>query len=75
MWPTGRGLGPALAAFDADRRPRCRAITRQAAVIARIGADLGGGLRQSVRNAGFRLLPGRALARAGAPLVQWTPPA
>lgn len=71
----GRGLGPSLAAFDADRRPRCRAITRQAAVIARIGADLGGGLRQTVRNAGLRLVPGRALARAGAPLVRWTPPA
>ncbi|WP_017626536.1 FAD-dependent monooxygenase [Nocardiopsis chromatogenes] len=71
----GRDLGPALAAFDADRRPRCRAITRQSALIARIGADLGGGLPQKVRNAGFRLIPGRTLARAGAPLVQWTPPA
>jgi hypothetical protein len=43
-------------------------------VTARIGADLGGGWRQSVRNAMLRLAPPKILMRAGAQVVDWTAP-
>ncbi|MGH3388447.1 MAG: FAD-dependent monooxygenase [Actinomadura sp.] len=71
---TGGDLTAALAAFDQARRPRCRQLARLSAVIARFGADLGGGRRQSVRNTLLRLTPVSALARAGAPVVHWTAP-
>jgi hypothetical protein len=69
------GLAPALAAFDQARRPRCQKIVRQAIMIARFGADLGGGWRQPVRNGLLRLVPAGAAVRLGAPIVRWTPPA
>jgi 2-polyprenyl-6-methoxyphenol hydroxylase-like FAD-dependent oxidoreductase len=74
--PVGAGgdLAAALADFDHARRPRCRRIARMSAIVARFGADLGGGRRQSVRNALLRLTPGGVLARAGAPVVRWTAP-
>jgi 2-polyprenyl-6-methoxyphenol hydroxylase-like FAD-dependent oxidoreductase len=71
----GSGLAPALAAFDQARRPRCQKIVRQAIMIARFGADLGGGWRQPVRNGLLRLAPAGAAVRLGAPIVRWTPPA
>ncbi|MEU3017843.1 FAD-dependent monooxygenase [Nocardiopsis sp. NPDC007018] len=67
-------LGRALAEFDALRRPRCRAIARQARLVARVGADLGGGWRQRVRNAAFRLIPANALVPVGMSAVSWSPP-
>lgn len=67
-------LASALAAFDRARRPRCRQIARLSALVAKFGADLGGGRRQSVRNAVVRLAPARALIRAGAPIIRWTAP-
>ncbi|MGC1285981.1 MAG: FAD-binding monooxygenase, partial [Streptosporangiaceae bacterium] len=67
-------LGSALADFDQARRPRCQKIARLAVVTARIGADLGGGWRQSVRNAMLRLAPPKILMRAGAQVVDWTAP-
>ncbi|TDC86951.1 FAD-dependent oxidoreductase [Actinomadura sp. 7K507] len=70
----GHDLGRAMAEFDAIRRPRCRAIARRAEHIARFGADLGGGWRQVVRNSVLRLVPAQPLARAGGPLMGWTPP-
>ncbi len=70
-----RDLAAALTAFDRIRRPRCRQIARTAAIIARIGADVGGGWRQPVRNALLRLAPPGPLIKAGAPIVRWTPPA
>jgi len=70
----GAALAPALAAFDAARRPRTRAIARQAVRMARFGADLGGGWRQSLRNGFLRAIPGGAVARAGGSIVRWTPP-
>jgi hypothetical protein len=59
----------AMERFDAARRPACRKIARQAAFIAKVGADLGGGLRQSVRNSLLRMVPARALALAGSSAV------
>ncbi|ACQ79353.1 monooxygenase FAD-binding [Beutenbergia cavernae DSM 12333] len=70
----GRDLSGALAAFDAARRPRCRAIARNARLMARFGADLGGGWRQPVRNSLLRLAPGAGVARAGGSIVRWVPP-
>jgi 2-polyprenyl-6-methoxyphenol hydroxylase-like FAD-dependent oxidoreductase len=70
----GSDLGAALAAFDQTRRARCRKIGRLAEMVARFGADLGGGWRQPARNAVLRLAPTRLLIRAGAQVVSWTPP-
>jgi 2-polyprenyl-6-methoxyphenol hydroxylase-like FAD-dependent oxidoreductase len=70
----GGDLAAALTAFDAARRPRCARILRTSAMIARFGADLGGGWRQPARNTVLRLLPAGLLARAGASIVGWTPP-
>lgn len=71
----GSKLASALAAFDRARRPRCQQIARQAVLIARFGADLGGGWRQSVRNTLLRLIPAGAVVKAGTQVVGWTPPA
>ncbi|MGW9347021.1 FAD-dependent monooxygenase [Nocardiopsis flavescens] len=71
----GGDQAAALARFDAVRRPRCRAIARQAEAVAKLGADLGGGWRQTARNALLRRVPARTLARAGAWFVDWEPQA
>ena len=70
----GADLGAALAAFDRTRRSRCRKIGRLAKMVAGFGADLGGGWRQSARNAALRLAPPRLMMRAGTQVVNWTPP-
>ncbi len=70
----GGDLAAALTAFDRIRRPRCQQIVRTAIMIARIGADLGGGWRQTARNTLLRLAPPGPLLKAGAPIVGWTPP-
>ncbi len=41
---------------------------------ARFGCDLGGGWRQTVRNAIFRRLPAGQLVKAGQSIVRWTAP-
>jgi 2-polyprenyl-6-methoxyphenol hydroxylase-like FAD-dependent oxidoreductase len=70
----GADLGTALAAFDQARRTRCRKIGRLAVATARFGCDLGGGWRQSVRNAMLRLAPPKILMRLGSQVVDWPPP-
>jgi len=70
----GGDLAAALAAYDRARRPRCRQIARTAILTARLGCDLGGGWRQPVRNAIFRLLPPAPLLKAGQSIVRWTAP-
>jgi 2-polyprenyl-6-methoxyphenol hydroxylase-like FAD-dependent oxidoreductase len=70
----GGDLAAALTAFDRTRRPRCQRIIRTSAMIARVGADLGGGWRQTVRNTLLRLAPPGPLVKVGAPIVRWTPP-
>ncbi len=67
-------MAAALTAFDRARRPRCQQIARTAAMIARIGADLGGGWRQTARNTLLRLAPTGPLVKAAAPIVRWTAP-
>jgi 2-polyprenyl-6-methoxyphenol hydroxylase-like FAD-dependent oxidoreductase len=70
----GADLGTVLAGFDQVRRARCRKIARIATLVARFGADLGGGWRQPVRNAVLRLTPPRLMATAASSVVDWTPP-
>jgi 2-polyprenyl-6-methoxyphenol hydroxylase-like FAD-dependent oxidoreductase len=70
----GGDLAAALAAYDGARRPRCRQIARTALMTARFGCDLGGGWRQPVRNAIFRMLPPAPLLAAGQSIVRWTAP-
>jgi len=70
----GGDLAAALTAYDGARRPRCRQIARTAIMTARFGCDLGGGWRQPVRNAIFRMLPPAPLLKAGQSIVRWTAP-
>ena len=70
----GGDMAAALAAFDHARRPRCRQIARTAILTARFGCDLGGGWRQTVRNAVFRRLPAAQLVKAGQSIVHWSAP-
>ncbi len=71
----GAALGPALAAFDHTRRPWGQRTVRSATAMARIGADLGPGWRQTVRNTALRLAPGGLMVRVGSSVTGWTPPA
>lgn len=70
----GDDLAARLAAYDQARRPRCQRIARTGIMVARFGADLGGGWRQAVRNSVLRLAPPGPLLKAGAPIVRWTVP-
>jgi len=70
----GGDLARQLTAFDRARRPRCQRIVRTGIMVARFGADLGGGWRQTVRNAVLRTTPPGPLIKLGAPIVRWTPP-
>jgi 2-polyprenyl-6-methoxyphenol hydroxylase-like FAD-dependent oxidoreductase len=70
----GDSLAAALAAYDQARRPRCARIARTGVMVARTGADLGGGWRQSVRNALLRVVPAAPLLKAGEPIVRWSAP-
>jgi 2-polyprenyl-6-methoxyphenol hydroxylase-like FAD-dependent oxidoreductase len=70
----GHDMAAALTAYDRARRPRCQRIVRTSVAIARFGADLGGGWRQTVRNALLRIAPAGPLIKAGAPIVRWSAP-
>jgi 2-polyprenyl-6-methoxyphenol hydroxylase-like FAD-dependent oxidoreductase len=70
----GADLGAALDGFDQARRPRCQKIARLAVVTARLGCDLGGGWRQTARNALLRLAPPKLLIKAGTQVVDWSAP-
>jgi 2-polyprenyl-6-methoxyphenol hydroxylase-like FAD-dependent oxidoreductase len=71
----GIPLAAALTTFDQARRPRGQRIVRTAMTIARFGADLGPGWRQSARDTALRLLPPALMLRAGTSIARWTPPA
>ena len=43
-------------------------------MLARIGAHLGPGWRQTARNTALRLLPPALMVRSGASITRWTPP-
>jgi 2-polyprenyl-6-methoxyphenol hydroxylase-like FAD-dependent oxidoreductase len=71
---TGGDMAAAMAAYNHARRPRCQRIVRTSAAIARFGADLRGGWRQSARNTVLRIAPAGPLIKAGAPITRWTAP-
>jgi 2-polyprenyl-6-methoxyphenol hydroxylase-like FAD-dependent oxidoreductase len=70
----GDSLAAALAAYERARRPRCARIARTGVMVARTGADLGGGWRQSVRNTLLRIAPAAPLLKAGEPIMRWSAP-
>jgi 2-polyprenyl-6-methoxyphenol hydroxylase-like FAD-dependent oxidoreductase len=70
----GGDLAAALAAFDLARRARCQRIARLSALVARFGADLGGGWRQQVRNGLLRITPAGPMIKAGTGIVRWSAP-
>ncbi|WP_207204584.1 hypothetical protein [Sanguibacter massiliensis] len=70
----GGRLAPALAGFDAARRPRCRSLARASVASGRFGAHLGGGWRQTVRNGLMRLTPAAAVLRGAQAAMGWEPP-
>jgi 2-polyprenyl-6-methoxyphenol hydroxylase-like FAD-dependent oxidoreductase len=70
----GGDLAAALRAYDHARRPRCRALARAALASARFGAHLGGGYRQTFRNALMRLVPASAIQRGAQSAMGWLPP-
>ncbi len=70
----GGRLAPALAGYDAARRPRCRALARASVASGRFGSHLGGGWRQTVRNRLMRLTSASAIARGSQAAMGWTPP-
>lgn len=69
----GGDLFAALSAFDAARRPRCRAIARASVQSGRFGAHLGPRW-QGLRNGLMRLTPVGALTRGADAVMGWTPP-
>ena len=71
----GTDLIAALDRFDKERRPRCRALGRASLASARIGSHLGGGWRQSLRNALMRRVPSSMIQRGSQAAMGWTPPA
>lgn len=70
----GGRLAPALEGFDAVRRPRCRALARSSVASGRLGAHLGGGWRQTLRNGLMRRTPTAAVQRGSQAAMGWTPP-
>ncbi|GAA1116480.1 FAD-dependent monooxygenase [Nocardiopsis composta] len=70
----GGDLSAALSAFDAARRPRCRALARASVQAGRFGSHLGGGWRQALRNGLMRRLPPGVLTRATDGVMGWLPP-
>ncbi len=69
----GEPLGAALRAFDAERRPRCRAIGRASVLSGRFGAHLGPRW-QGLRNRLMRLVPAGSITRGADSVMGWTPP-
>lgn len=70
----GDDVTAALRAYDEARRPRCRALARAALASARFGAHLGGGYRQTLRNALMHLVPASAIQRSAQAAMGWLPP-
>ncbi len=70
----GGSLQLALTEFDHTRRRRCKALGRAAHMSGKIGAHLGGGWRQSLRNSLMRLTPTRLVNQGAQAAMGWEPP-
>ncbi|MFB7358614.1 FAD-dependent monooxygenase [Streptomyces gardneri] len=71
---TAPDVGTALAAYDAERRPRSQAVARAARQAGRMGQQLTHPLAVSVRNTVLRLAPSRVTLGAILRHADWTPP-
>lgn len=69
-----RDIPAALRAYDLLRRPRTAGLVARSAFMARLGAHLGPGLGQPLRNLALRLTPAGAAQRAGSGFLDWTVP-
>ncbi|MFC7483614.1 FAD-dependent monooxygenase [Luedemannella flava] len=65
----------ALAAYDAQRRPRSQEVARAALQIARFGQQLSNPVAVGLRNTMMRLTPPRVALRSMARHADWNPPA
>jgi 2-polyprenyl-6-methoxyphenol hydroxylase-like FAD-dependent oxidoreductase len=67
-------IGPALARYDAERRPRSQGIARAARQTARMGQQLKNPFAAAVRDLAFRAAPEGLLAKSMMKYTQWHPP-
>jgi len=74
--PVGRGadLADSLGSFHQARAPRVRALAQASLASGRIGAHLGPGYRQKVRNWMMSKVPPSLLLRASRAAMSWVPP-
>jgi 2-polyprenyl-6-methoxyphenol hydroxylase-like FAD-dependent oxidoreductase len=64
----------ALAAYDAQRRPRSQAVARASFTAGRVGQQLRNPIAVAVRDNALRLTPARAALRSMARYADWRPP-
>ncbi|MCG5472543.1 FAD-dependent oxidoreductase [Micromonospora sp. LAH09] len=69
------GVPAALAAYDAQRRPRSQAVARASYVAGRFGQQLHNPIAFTMRTAALRLIPARVALRSMARYADWSPPA
>ncbi|MGC5321218.1 FAD-dependent oxidoreductase [Micromonospora arida] len=69
------GLPAALAAYDAQRRPRTQAVARASTTAGRFGQQLHNRIAVGMRDTALRLTPGRVALRSMARYADWRPPA
>ncbi|QNP68385.1 FAD-dependent monooxygenase [Streptomyces roseirectus] len=67
-------LAPALARYDAERRPRAQAVARAARRAGRMGQGLRSPVAVALRDAAMRLAPSGVTVRAILRHAEWTPP-
>jgi 2-polyprenyl-6-methoxyphenol hydroxylase-like FAD-dependent oxidoreductase len=67
-------VASALAAYDADRRPRTQRIARRSHQIG-VVAQWSSAPATALRSAVLRITPSSSLLRSLTPVLSWTPPA
>ncbi|WP_150463262.1 FAD-dependent monooxygenase [Nesterenkonia ebinurensis] len=72
--PTVEDIPAALREVDRQRRRRTQGLVKQSAAMARLGAHLGPGWKQRVRNAAFRRIPPAMAERSGGGFLNWQVP-
>jgi len=72
---SGADVPAALAAYDAQRRPRTQRIARAARTVGAFGQRLENPVAVALRNAVMRLTPAKAALRSMAKHADWHPPA
>jgi 2-polyprenyl-6-methoxyphenol hydroxylase-like FAD-dependent oxidoreductase len=67
-------LAAGLADYEAQRYRRTRKLVDRSAQLAKIGAHLGPGVRQTLRNGLLRVIPARTAQRSGTQVLDWSVP-